>query len=34
MRCQLAPLLFDDEQKETMAERDSVVTPVKRSESA
>jgi len=27
-------LLFADEQKETMAERDSVVTPVKRSDSA
>ena len=34
MRCQLAPLLFTDEQKETPAERDNVVTPVKRSESA
>ena len=34
MRCQLAPLLFADEQKETAAERDSVVDPVKRSESA
>ena len=34
MRCQLAPLLFVDEQKETAAERDSVVDPVKRSESA
>jgi len=34
MRRQLAPLLFADEQKETIAERDSVVTPVKRSESA
>ena len=34
MRSQLAPLLFADEQKETAAERDSVVNPVKRSESA
>jgi len=34
MRCQLAPLLFADEQKETISERDNVVTPVKRSESA
>ena len=34
MRCQLAPLLFADEQKENAAERASVVDPVKRSESA
>jgi transposase len=34
MRLHLAPLLFADEQKETMAERDSVVTHVKRSDSA
>ncbi len=34
MRCKLAPLLFADEQKETAAERDSVVDPVKRSDSA
>jgi len=34
MRCRLAALLFVDEQKETAAERDSVVDPVKRSESA
>ena len=34
MRCLLAPLLFADEQKENVAERDSVVAPVKRSESA
>ncbi|WP_222846146.1 IS1634 family transposase [Pontiella sulfatireligans] len=34
MRSQLAPLLFADEQKETAAERDSVVDPVKRSDSA
>jgi len=34
MRCQLAPLLFVDEQKETVVERDSVVTLVKRSVSA
>ena len=31
MRSQLAPLLFADEQKETAAERDHVVDPVKRS---
>ena len=34
MRCRLAPLLFVDEQKETAAERDSVVDPVKRSDSS
>jgi len=34
MRCKLAPLLFVDEQKETAAERDSVVESVRRSESA
>lgn len=34
MRSQLAPLLFADEQKETAAERDHVVDPVKRSGSA
>ena len=34
MRSQLAPLLFADEQKEAMTERDSVVGSVKRSESA
>jgi len=34
MRRQLAPLLFADEQKETTANRDNVVNPVKRSESA
>ncbi|MEA2067826.1 MAG: IS1634 family transposase, partial [Verrucomicrobiota bacterium] len=34
MRRQLAPLLFADEQKETAAERNSVVDSVKRSESA
>lgn len=34
MRTLLAPLLFADEQKETAAERDSVVDSVKRSESA
>jgi len=34
MRRQLTPLLFADEQKETATERDSVVTPVKRSGSA
>lgn len=34
MRIQLAPLLFADEQKETAAERNSVVDSVKRSESA
>lgn len=34
MRQLLAPLLFADEQKETVAERDSVVAPAKRSASA
>ena len=34
MRNQLAPLLFVDEHKETAAERESVVDPVTRSESA
>jgi len=34
MRRRLAPLIFMDEQKETVAERDNVIAPVKRSESA